>query len=94
VALISTADRYLAPWLVLSPSPSNPQLQPRGVTGDTAATGAFALAWNAFTASWTWSALAGGGGLLFAAFSIPFWVAGAFQTFRAVSLVDVVHGIR
>ena len=40
------------------------------------ATGAFAIAWNAFVAFWTVSALAGGG-VLFALFSLPFWAAGA-----------------
>jgi len=49
---------------------------PRGLTpGATYITG-FAVAWNAFTAFWTASALAAGGGLFFAAFSIPFWFAG------------------
>jgi len=36
----------------------------------------FAIAWNTFTAFWTASALAAGGGLVMAAFSIPFWFAG------------------
>ena len=36
----------------------------------------FAVAWNSFVAFWTASALASGGGLIFAAFSIPFWLAG------------------
>ena len=40
------------------------------------ATGTFAIAWNAFVAFWTISALAGGG-VLFALFSLPFWAAGA-----------------
>ena len=49
---------------------------PRGLTpGATYITG-FAVAWNAFTALWTASAVAAGGGLFFAAFSIPFWFAG------------------
>ncbi len=43
---------------------------------DVAFTGSFALAWNAFVAVWTVSALASGG-LLFALFSAPFWLAGA-----------------
>ncbi len=42
---------------------------------DTAFTGTFALAWNAFVAVWTVGALASGG-LLFALFSAPFWLAG------------------
>lgn len=43
--------------------------------GVSVSTGAFALVWNAFVAFWTVSALAGGG-VLFALFSIPFWLAG------------------
>mmetsp|Transcript_334 Transcript_334/g.1007 ORF Transcript_334/g.1007 Transcript_334/m.1007 type:complete len:282 (-) Transcript_334:58-903(-) len=35
----------------------------------------FAVTWNLFVAYWTVSALAGGG-IIFAAFSAPFWVAG------------------
>lgn len=46
------------------------------IAGNSAATGAFAIAWNAFVAFWTVSALAGGG-VLFALFSLPFWAAGA-----------------
>lgn len=42
---------------------------------DTAVTGSFALAWNAFVAFWTIGAFASGG-LLFALFSAPFWFAG------------------
>jgi len=37
--------------------------------------GGFALAWNAFVAFWTLSALAGGG-IVMALFSTPFWFAG------------------
>ena len=51
-------------------------IPPAGVTASSAATGGFAVAWNAFVAFWTASALASGGGLLMAAFSIPFWLAG------------------
>ncbi|GIL85278.1 hypothetical protein Vretimale_10750 [Volvox reticuliferus] len=51
-------------------------IPPRGFTMDTAFTGTFALAWNAFVAVWTVGALASGG-LLFALFSAPFWLAGA-----------------
>ncbi|KAI8108682.1 hypothetical protein M9435_005099 [Picochlorum sp. BPE23] len=40
------------------------------------ATGGFALFWNGFVAFWTASALASGG-IVFALFSIPFWLAGA-----------------
>lgn len=42
----------------------------------TLATGGFALFWNGFVAFWTASALASGG-IVFALFSIPFWLAGA-----------------
>lgn len=51
-------------------------IPPARFDGNTAATGAFAVAWNAFVAFWTVSALAGGG-ILFALFSVPFWFAGA-----------------
>ena len=51
-------------------------IPPAGVTGEAASVGGFAVAWNAFVAFWTASALASGGGLLMAAFSIPFWLAG------------------
>jgi hypothetical protein len=51
-------------------------IPPARFDGNTAATGGFAIAWNAFVAFWTVSALAGGG-ILFALFSVPFWFAGA-----------------
>jgi hypothetical protein len=51
------------------------EIPPAGFGPATVATGGFALVWNAFVATWTVSALAGGG-ILFAAFSIPFWLAG------------------
>ncbi|KAL4535053.1 hypothetical protein Ndes2526A_g05906 [Nannochloris sp. 'desiccata'] len=50
-------------------------IPPARFDGNTAATGAFAVVWNAFVAFWTVSALAGGG-ILFALFSVPFWFAG------------------
>jgi hypothetical protein len=49
---------------------------PAGLSSSVAATGAFAVAWNAFVAFWTMGAVAGGG-VLFALFSTPFWFAGA-----------------
>ena len=39
-------------------------IPPAGITTSSAATGGFAVAWNAFVAFWTVSALSGGGGLL------------------------------
>jgi hypothetical protein len=50
-------------------------IPPAGLTANAAATGGFAILWNSIVATWTVSALAGGG-ILFAAFSIPFWLAG------------------
>jgi hypothetical protein len=50
-------------------------IPPQGLTGSTLATGSFALVWNGFVVAWTASALASGG-VLFALFSIPFWLAG------------------
>lgn len=52
-------------------------IPPQGFTMSSAGTGAFAVAWNGFIAFWTASALAAGGGILMAAFSIPFWFAGS-----------------
>lgn len=49
---------------------------PRGLTPGATYIAGFAVAWNSFVAFWTASALASGGGLIFAAFSIPFWLAG------------------
>ena len=51
-------------------------IPPAKFDGSSAATGSFAIAWNAFVAFWTMGALAGGG-VLFALFSLPFWFAGA-----------------
>lgn len=48
----------------------------KGLGMDTAFTGAFAIAWNSFVAIWTVGALSSGG-ILFALFSLPFWLAGA-----------------
>ncbi|KAL4458937.1 hypothetical protein ABPG75_013802 [Micractinium tetrahymenae] len=50
-------------------------IPPSGLSSDSVATGAFAIAWNSFVAFWTISAVAGGG-LLFGLFSLPFWAAG------------------
>uniref|UniRef100_A0A061QWW9 non-specific serine/threonine protein kinase n=1 Tax=Tetraselmis sp. GSL018 TaxID=582737 RepID=A0A061QWW9_9CHLO len=52
------------------------EIPPSGFGGESLAGGAFAVTWNLFVAYWTVGALAGGG-LIFAAFSAPFWVAGA-----------------
>ena len=59
------------------------KVAPSGVSGGTAFTGAFALIWNGFVATWTVGALAGGG-VLFALFSLPFWWAGIDLTRRSV----------
>lgn len=50
-------------------------IPPAGIGGTDIATGAFAIAWNAFVAIWTVGAFTGGG-ILFALFSVPFWFAG------------------
>ena len=50
-------------------------IEPQGLTADGAMTASFTAAWVGFVAFWTAGAL-GGGGLLFASFSLPFWVAG------------------
>lgn len=51
------------------------EIPPAKLGSEQAYTGAFAVAWNAFVAFWTVGALAGGG-IVFALFSLPFWVAG------------------
>lgn len=51
-------------------------IPPAKFDGASLSTGTFAIFWNAFVAFWTVNALAAGGAI-FAAFSIPFWVAGA-----------------
>eukprot|EP00775_Hariotina_reticulata_P004132 gene4130-4379_t len=51
------------------------EIPPEGLSGGNIGTGLFALAWNAFVAFWTISAVASGG-ILFALFSAPFWFAG------------------
>jgi eukaryotic-like serine/threonine-protein kinase len=51
------------------------KIPPARFDGDTAANGAFAIAWNAFVAFWTGGAFAAGG-IFFALFSIPFWFTG------------------
>ncbi|KAF6262994.1 kinase-like domain-containing protein [Scenedesmus sp. NREL 46B-D3] len=50
-------------------------IPPEGLSGNNIGTGIFAVAWNAFVAFWTFSAIASGG-ILFALFSAPFWFAG------------------
>lgn len=51
------------------------EIPPAKLGSEQAYTGAFAVAWNAFVAFWTFGALAGGG-IVFALFSLPFWAAG------------------
>jgi hypothetical protein len=50
-------------------------IPPAKLDSGSAYPGFFAIAWNAFVATWTIGAIAGGGWLL-AAFSLPFWGAG------------------
>ncbi|WIA18005.1 hypothetical protein OEZ85_009492 [Tetradesmus obliquus] len=50
-------------------------IPPEGLSSNNIGTGLFAVAWNAFVAFWTFSAIASGG-ILFALFSAPFWFAG------------------
>lgn len=50
-------------------------IPPAGLSSSGVFTGTFAVAWNAFVATWTVGALASGGAL-FALFSVPFWWAG------------------
>lgn len=58
-----------------SPGRLDIEIPPEGVNSSSIGTGLFAVAWNAFVAFWTFSALASGG-VLFALFSAPFWFAG------------------
>eukprot|EP00873_Tetraselmis_striata_P000501 jgi/Tetstr1/420765/TSEL_011842.t1 len=82
------AQRLPANKLVRKPAGTRATVTRSAVTGatvieippakfgmDTAGSGTFAVMWNLFVAYWTVGALAGGG-ILFAAFSAPFWVAG------------------
>lgn len=66
-------------------------IPPQGITMSSAGTGAFAVAWNGFVAFWTASALAAGGGLLMAAFSIPFWFAGSSVAKTAFEAGTYIH---
>ncbi|GBG86707.1 hypothetical protein CBR_g41771 [Chara braunii] len=52
------------------------EIPPLGFTSDAIGTALFAVAWNAFTAFWTGSAIAAGAPLLFPLFSLPFWGVG------------------
>ena len=54
------------------------------------AAGAFAVAWNAFVAFWTVSAIASGG-VLIALFSLPFWFAGALLIHFLLEAVIVMY---
>jgi hypothetical protein len=59
-------------------------IPPRGFTGKTAASGAFALAWTGFVGFWTLGALTGGAPIAVSLFSLPFWFAGAKMAKRTV----------
>eukprot|EP00899_Mesostigma_viride_P016315 jgi/Mesvir1/24685/Mv21977-RA.2 len=48
----------------------------RMLSGDTVASGGFAIAWNTFVFFWTQSAILGGAPILFTLFAAPFWVVG------------------
>lgn len=62
-----------------------------GFTQETIESGAFTVAWNAFVAAWTRTAIVGGGPV-FAAFSLPFWFVGLRLAKRTVFSTAV--GIR
>jgi eukaryotic-like serine/threonine-protein kinase len=49
---------------------------PRGLTAQSASTGAFALTWTGFVGFWTAGVVTGGAPLLVGLFSLPFWYAG------------------
>eukprot|EP00879_Flechtneria_rotunda_P010283 GHRR01010750.1.p1 GENE.GHRR01010750.1~~GHRR01010750.1.p1 ORF type:complete len:629 (+),score=211.09 GHRR01010750.1:70-1956(+) len=61
--------------LTSTPGKLDIEIPPQGLSSSNIGTGLFALAWNAFVAFWTVSAIASGG-ILFALFSAPFWFAG------------------
>lgn len=69
--------------LTRTPNRLEIEIPPEGVNSNSLGVGAFALAWNAFVAFWTISAIASGG-LFFALFSAPFWFAGAQLTQQAL----------
>ncbi|XRB19339.1 protein kinase domain-containing protein [Pseudoscourfieldia marina] len=54
-----------------------------GLSGASGGEVAFSVAWNTFIAFWTVGAFTGGG-IIFAAFSLPFWLAGAQMGGKAV----------
>ncbi|KAJ7527117.1 hypothetical protein O6H91_16G038000 [Diphasiastrum complanatum] len=76
-----TAKRVARPFgtkVVISRTPNCMKVivPPVGITGETAGTGSFAVAWNAFLLFWTGSAIRGGAPVIFTLFSLPFWFVG------------------
>lgn len=59
-------------------------IPPKGFTGKTASTGAFAVAWTGFVGFWTAGVVTGGAPIVFGLFSVPFWYAGAQMAKRVV----------
>lgn len=63
--------------LTVTPSRLEIVLPNEGLSGNTLGVGGFTVAWNAVVGTWTLTAITGGAPILFTAFSIPFWLAGA-----------------
>lgn len=73
-------------------------IPPGGLTAEIAGTGTFAVAWNAFIAFWTGSAIRMGAPVFFTLFSLPFWFVGIGLARRAFSglviSVDLNFGVK
>lgn len=84
----------------LSRTPFNLKISipPGGLTAEIAGTGTFAVAWNAFIAFWTGSAIRMGAPMFFTLFSLPFWFVGIGLARRAFSglviSVDLNFGVK
>jgi eukaryotic-like serine/threonine-protein kinase len=59
-------------------------IPPKGLTAQTASTGAFAVAWTGFVGFWTAGVVTGGAPIAFGLFSLPFWYAGLRMGKRVV----------
>lgn len=84
----------------LTRTPSNLKIiiPPGGLTAEIAGTGTFAVAWNAFIAFWTGSAIRMGAPVFFTLFSLPFWFVGiglAGRAFSSLAIsVDLNFGVK
>eukprot|EP01018_Ginkgo_biloba_P007894 Gb_26548 [translate_table: standard] len=75
--------------LTRTPSELKIRIPPGGLTAETVGTGSFALAWNAFIAFWTSSAIRMGAPIFFSLFSLPFWFVGIRLANKAFSSLAI-----